>query len=79
MQTKVGKWGNSLAIRIPRHVARMSDLKDGTIVTIQIGKEGIVLKRASPRYSLEELVGKISSDNRHEEKTWGGPTGSETW
>jgi antitoxin MazE len=47
MRTKVGKWGNSLAVRIPRSYAREMNLKAGMNLDISLGGGGIILRGAA--------------------------------
>ena len=80
MLTKVKKWGNSRAIRIPKELALEIGLDFGTQVEL-IGENGdlriVAVKR--PRYTLEELVAQIAQENRHEEWDTGPPVGKEVW
>ncbi|OGZ06749.1 MAG: hypothetical protein A3C93_02520 [Candidatus Lloydbacteria bacterium RIFCSPHIGHO2_02_FULL_54_17] len=78
MTTKVQKWGNSLAVRIPKEVA--GEFRSGTSVTI--GREGdtlLVRLAKKQNYSLKELVARIDTKKLHKESDWGGPRGRETW
>ncbi|OGF66115.1 MazF family transcriptional regulator [Candidatus Giovannonibacteria bacterium RIFCSPLOWO2_02_FULL_43_11b] len=80
MATKVQKWGNSLAVRLPREVAEKFKLGEGTTVEIKSEDYGIVIKPAKKqKYTLEELVAGITPENRHEETDWGKPMGREIW
>ena len=79
MTTQVAKWGNSLALRIPRSVAAAMDVRDGDAVEVTVEQGAIVIRPAAPRYSLDELVGRITARNRHSETDWGGPMGDESW
>jgi antitoxin MazE len=79
-ETQLGKWGHSLAVRIPKTVAESARLAEGDRVTVSPGRDGaIVIKPARRRHSLGELVGRITARNRHGEIEWGGPVGKETW
>jgi antitoxin MazE len=79
MQTQIGKWGNSLAVRIPGTYARDLDLKEGTVLDVSL-TEGTILLRPHPReYTLEELVSRITPENIHEETHWGEALGREAW
>jgi len=51
----VGKWGKNLAVRIPREVAMATRLSDGERVEIDTHDGDIVIRRAAPRFTLEEL------------------------
>ena len=79
MTTQVAKWGNSLALRIPRSVAAAMDVRDGDAVEVTVERGAIVIRPAAPRYGLDELVGRITARNRHSETDWGGPVGDESW
>lgn len=79
-KTKISKWGNSLAVRIPLAVARESRLEEGDGISFEFAEDGsLVLRSAKPKYSLRELVSKITPENRHDEVDWGGPRGKEAW
>jgi antitoxin MazE len=79
-KTQIGKWGHSLAVRIPKPLAEKSRLREGDALTISIGHEGaIVIKPARRKYALKELAAKITSRNRHDESDWGKAFGKEVW
>ncbi len=79
MHTQIGKWGNSLAVRIPGAYAKDLDLKEGMDLDVSLVEGGILLRRHSREYSLEELVSRITPENMHEETDWGENLGRETW
>ncbi len=79
MGTQVGKWGNSLAVRIPGACAKDLDLKDGTELEITMVDGGLFLRPRRPKYTLEELLKKITPENIHAETDWGPAVGRETW
>lgn len=79
MTTQVAKWGNSLALRLPRSVAAAADVRDGDAVDVTVEGGAIVIRAAAPRYSLDELVSRITARNRHSETDWGGAVGDEAW
>ena len=80
MKTRIQKWGNSLALRIPRPSAEESNLHEGSAVdvTARNGKL-VVVPLHEPRFTLEELVEQITPQNRHAEIESGEPVGSEIW
>jgi antitoxin MazE len=51
----VGKWGKSLAIRIPGDLAAATGIADGSQVDVEAQAEGIVIRLAVPRLTLENL------------------------
>jgi antitoxin MazE len=78
--TELAKWGNSLAVRIPRAVAERAGVAEGDRVSLEVSPSGdVVIRRARPRYSLDDLVGQITARNRHGATDWGGPRGRESW
>jgi len=80
VQTKVQKWGNSLALRIPKSCALDSHIEAGTLVEVTVRDgELVVVPVVDKEYTLEELVAGITPENRHEEVDFGPPVGMETW
>lgn len=79
MTTVLSKWGNSLALRIPKSVAAQLDVQDGDTVEVAVHDGAIVIRPSAPKYSIEELVEGITPRNRHEETDWGRRTGRESW
>jgi len=79
-KTQLARWGNSLAVRIPKRVVGTARLREGDEVTLALGKDGaIVIRPARRKYQLDELVSKITARNRHEETDWGPRVGKEAW
>ncbi len=54
-QVIVGKWGKNLAIRFPGEVVKTAGLSDGDRVEIETHDGDIVIHRAAPHFTLEEL------------------------
>jgi antitoxin MazE len=79
MQTQVGKWGNSLAVRIPGAYARDLELKEGMELDVAVVEGAILLRPRRSAYTLEELVSQITPENLHGETDWGHPVGREAW
>ena len=77
--TQIAKWGNSLGVRLPKSVALEADIEAGDAVDVSVENGAIVIRPSRPTYSLEELVGSITSRNRHGESDWGEAVGHETW
>ena len=78
MQTKVQKWGNSLALRIPKSFALNIDIKQNEFVDLSIGDGKLIITPITEKeYSLKELLAGISEDNLHEEFDTGIPVGKE--
>lgn len=70
MSTIVQKWGNSLAVRIPSVVAERVKIEQGSEIEMKVvGNERTITitpRKTRKKYSLEELVSKITPENRHE-------------
>lgn len=80
MQTNVQKWGNSLGVRIPRPLADQAQIHEGSEVEIEEEGGVITIRSLTPKeYALDELVGEITDENRHEEVDTGDPVGNEVW
>jgi antitoxin component of MazEF toxin-antitoxin module len=54
-QATVGKWGKNLAVRLPGEVARAARLSGGERVEVETLGGDIVIRRAAPHFTLEEL------------------------
>jgi antitoxin MazE len=80
MQAKVQKWGNSLAVRIPRSLAQQSRLGENSEVEMTIKNGSIVLVPIKPQKpSLQTLLDQVSDENLHGEVESDGPVGQEAW
>jgi len=80
MQTKITKWGNSLALRIPKSFALNANLKQNELVDLSIEKEKIIITPINEKeYSLKELLDKVTESNLHREFDTGEPAGKEIW
>jgi len=79
MKTAIGKWGNSLAIRLPRSIASELELREGTPVELRTEGGVLVIREARPRYRLTDLLAQTNSGNLHGEVDWGLPQGEEEW
>jgi antitoxin MazE len=80
MQTKVQKWGNSLALRIPKAFASDARLKNDSLVDISLVNGQIIVKPViKPAWNLEELLTGINRENIHGEVETGSATGNEIW
>ena len=78
--TQLGKWGNSLALRIPKALAQDAQLREGETVTVTVASEGrLIVRTARRKYRLDQLVSRITAKNRHEETDWGEAQGKELW
>ena len=80
MLTKVQKWGNSLAVRIPKAFAADARIENDSLVEISLVEGQIVIKPvAIQNLTLELLLGGITADNLHHEIKTGNVVGNEIW
>ena len=80
MRTKVQKWGNSLALRIPRAIAADANVEAGSTVDIQLRDGKLTVEPITePSYELDELLAGVNSSNLHGEISTGGHIGREAW
>jgi antitoxin MazE len=79
MQTKVQRWGNSLGVRIPRSFAAEVGFEAGSSVDISVEANSVLIRPLGRRYSLRELLKKVTARNLHGEVVTGAPVGRESW
>jgi antitoxin MazE len=82
MKVEFLKWGNSLALRVPKAFAQEIGAKVGKAANMEVRDGKLVVEIARPkrrRYTLEHLVADIKPENRHHELEWGPPVGNEVW
>jgi antitoxin MazE len=78
MQARVLKWGNSLAVRIPKPVADDAHLQLGDPLEIAVAADGVVeMHREGAIPTLAQLVAQITPENRYAEVPVGLETGRE--
>ena len=78
MRTRIQKWGNSLALRIPRAIAAEVNLEIDTVVDISLVDGKLVMVPVNEP-SLEDLLARVTEDNVHREIDSGPPVGNEVW
>ncbi len=78
MKTQMVKWGNSLAVRIPKPIVDGAKLKEGDSLEIEAAAEGLVeLRRTTKIPTLSQLVARITTENRYAEISTGAEVGKE--
>jgi antitoxin MazE len=78
-ETTVLKWGNSLAVRLPRGVSKKAGIGVGDRLAVTANEDGsIVLRSTRKLYELSDLVSRITPKNRHGETDWGKAKGEES-
>ncbi|MDZ4064480.1 MAG: AbrB/MazE/SpoVT family DNA-binding domain-containing protein [Coriobacteriia bacterium] len=80
MKTKVQRWGNSLAVRIPKTFAEEVGLKDDSPIEMRLVKGGLLVEPSSEWMpSLDEMLAGVTVSNLHDEADTGPAQGSEAW
>jgi antitoxin MazE len=77
MKTEIQKWGNSLAVRIPKSFASQTGIDRGSVVDLSLVEGRIVIVPEDPGYKLEDLLARVTKNNIHKEIEFGRPTGKE--
>lgn len=80
MKTRVQKWGNSLALRIPKSFADEVGIQKETPVDVSLSDGKLIVSPvAKPKSTLKQLLAKITKENLHEEFDTGPAVGKEIW
>ncbi|MEW5922291.1 MAG: AbrB/MazE/SpoVT family DNA-binding domain-containing protein [Bacillota bacterium] len=80
MRVKVQKWGNSIALRIPKSFAIETSLENGSTVNLSLHDGKLIIEPVAPEeYNLENLLSEIKETNIHKEYSDGKPIGKELW
>lgn len=80
MKTRVQKWGNSLALRIPKAFAAEAGLQENAAVELSLVEGKLVVQAVAPQpVTLEELLRGVTDENRHGEWDTGPAAGREVW
>ncbi|CAN5586556.1 AbrB/MazE/SpoVT family DNA-binding domain-containing protein [soil metagenome] len=79
MKIQIQKWGNSLALRIPKSFAVETNIRQGSTVDVTLLNDSIVMKPAPSVVTLESLLSEVSDINIHGEINLGEPVGNEAW
>lgn len=80
MKVQIQKWGNSLALRIPKAFAIESNVTRGSTVEVLMDNGNIVVKPVKEaKYTLEELLEDLTDDQLPGEIDTGPPIGREVW
>jgi len=79
IELQIGKWGNSIGIRLPKHISEALHLRPKDKVSCEIENGKLILEpvRLVRKYALEELLAAV--EEPIEEISWGKPEGEEVW
>ena len=80
MRVQVQKWGNSLALRIPKPFAEDVGVSEGTVVDVSVADGRLTAAPiARRRVRLNDLLRRVTKRNLHGETATGRAVGRETW
>jgi len=80
VKARIQKWGNSLALRIPKSFAAHSNIEQGSVVDLSLDNGKMIVEAAKEQeYSLDELLARVTKNNLHTEVDFGAPVGKEAW
>ena len=79
MRTRVQKWGNSLALRIPKPFAEDAGLRASAEVEVSLENGELRVAPVRRPWRLDELLAKITKGNVHTEVETGARLGREAW
>lgn len=79
MRASIAKWGNSLALRLPKALAEEVRLVEGATVELRVEGGGLVVAPARKRYRLADLLAEAGAGSHQGETDWGAPRGKEAW
>lgn len=79
MKAKVQRWGNSLAIRIPKAYAADLRVEAGAVVDLDIVEAKLVVTPEADVPSLDALLAQVTPENAHAETDVGPAVGREAW
>jgi len=80
MKATIQKWGNSLALRIPKSFATHSRIQQGSVVDLSLDNGRMIVEPTKEEeYSLQDLLARVTKKNLHAEVDFGAPVGKEVW
>ncbi len=80
MRVQVQKWGNSLALRIPKPFAEDAAVKEGSVLDMSVSDGRLVAVPVQrKKFTLKQLLSKVNKNNLHGEVDFGPAVGREAW
>jgi antitoxin MazE len=79
MPAQISRWGHSLGVRIPSPSPARRAWAKGTPSKCPPTKASSSVRPARTRYTLDELIERLTPRNRHRETDWGYTVGNELW
>ena len=80
MTTRVQEVGGHLTLVIPPELASQAHVSGGSEVDVRFAAGEIIVRAtARPKKSLQEMLARVTDENRHAETDWGPAVGNEVW
>lgn len=81
MKVQVQKWGNSLALRIPKSFAQQIEIEQGSVVDMSLDRGEIIVRPVEDdeEYTLDQLLSRVTKHNLHAKADTGSARGREGW
>lgn len=77
MEIKVSKWGNSMALRLPKFVVDDLKVHEGSLMNLFVKENKLIAEPVKRKYSLKELLKDVDKSNLHSETSTGIAVGNE--
>ena len=79
IELQLGKWGNSMGVRIPKSISNMLGLRPKDKIRCTVEDDRLILQPVRPvqKYSLKRLLSEVNETG--DEISWGKPEGKEVW
>ena len=80
MKTRIQKWGNSLAVRIPKAFAAEMGVEENSSIEMMLKEGALVIEPGREgTWTLEGLLAEVTDENTHPEWETGDAAGDELW
>jgi len=80
MRSRIKKWGNSLALRIPKPIADEIGLQQDVPIDLSLRDGKLLISPiVESKITLDELLEQVTEDNIHGEVETGPAVGKEVW
>jgi antitoxin MazE len=77
MYTKIQKWGNSQAVRLPKAILEMAKLKENDKVELKVHEGTVIITPVNRHKTLQERIAEYEGDYQCTEWDTGNPVGKE--
>ena len=76
-KSHIAKWGDSLAVRIPKPIAEQWGVREGSAIEMNARGDRVVMRKRG--YRLADMLAEINAGNLHAEQDAGPAQGAEAW